>query len=316
MSSSKKIIFATYNLYQGGSKVIKNAFEKIDHPRITIYSPGYPAKKFNFIYRIFLDQIVIPIYVCLKGGSVVLFGNVPSVLYFGKQAVFFHNVNYLSDRWKFIKIRNFLEWVYFSSVVSVKKRVKFLVQTEEVRKILIRKYPKLVVNVIGSPIEINVQEKKGMVNEYGRYLYYPSSDEDYKNINLLNNVAEFLLNNFGIKIICTVTGYSNLICIGSVTYEKNLNMIEHSCAVVFPSLHESLGYPLIESSLLNKSLIAIDKPYVHSVVEGIYSFQNNEESLINAIRDALYDGFKKIPEKRIETDPEIIMESILKILEE
>lgn len=92
-------------------------------------------------------------------------------------------------------------------------------------------------------------------------------------LDLLNNVAQ--LQKKGLKII-------NL---GWLTHSEVLLKYEVSGALIFPSLRESFGLPLVEATKLNIPILASELDYVYDVCEPAETFNpNSPRSIGRAVR--------------------------------
>ena len=54
-------------------------------------------------------------------------------------------------------------------------------------------------------------------------------------------------------------------------------------ALIYPSLIESLGMPLLEITNYKKPVIAINSSYVKAAIDNFYAFEPNKESLCDSI---------------------------------
>ena len=279
-------------------------------------------KYLNFGYRLLLDQIYTPFKSVFASG-LVMFGNIPSLLYFGNQAVFIHNVNYMRPEWKFKSLRNFLEfyYFYFSNIIfSFRPNHFYYVQTDYVKKEMIKMFGKINISTIGSPLDVKTFLKNFKnINSpliSGRYFIYPAYFYENKNHLLLNKVSKHVYRKFGIKIYSTSTGnLKNIYKIGSLDNSSYYNVLYYAEALIFPSLHESFGYPLVEMSLLNKPVIAIDLPHSNSLLNNFYKFKNSTSSVVQAIENYESDRLNNVMKKPlllVNVDPSLFIKSILK----
>ena len=60
----------------------------------------------------------------------------------------------------------------------------------------------------------------------------------------------------------------NIVWYGQRSIAEMINLYSNSDAILFPSLVESFGLPLIEASSLGKKIFAIDRPYSKDVLKG------------------------------------------------
>ncbi len=86
-------------------------------------------------------------------------------------------------------------------------------------------------------------------------------------------------------------GYEAIINIGRVSKNEMLKYFRNSRALVFPSIEESLGLPLIEAALLGVPIIASDLPYVYSVIENPIVFDPKDSEEIADKLEFFLDGY-------------------------
>ncbi|MCC5865183.1 MAG: glycosyltransferase [Wenzhouxiangella sp.] len=67
-------------------------------------------------------------------------------------------------------------------------------------------------------------------------------------------------------------GYEAIINAGRISRACTLALLARSRALVFPSLKESLGLPLVEAAELGKPVLVSDLPYAHAVLDGARTF--------------------------------------------
>lgn len=325
---SATICLATYNLYIGGSLVISDAISDLidKDEKFFRFNPVYPSKFFNFIWRIFLDQIIVPL-LSLKANKLVMFGNVPSIFFVGDQKVFFHNPNYLRKDWRYQSIRNYLEYLYFyfcNKVCLKFRRIEYFVQIQEIKENLNKFLGPVPIKVIGSPLKKKIPNKKLKSSDdvvtkcvmSGKFFFFPAYFYENKNHILLSKTAKKIKDIYDINIVCSNTnGLKNLIEIKAKNKNELYYCIKKSIGVIFPSLHETFGYPLIEAAKMNKPILAINKKYTHNVIKNFYFFDNSQKSLLKTIQKFKIDQSKNkilIPKLNVQTSPNIFIKNLIK----
>lgn len=308
------ILISTFNLYKGGSLRIYEELEELIKKDGDVYSftfesndgddtafkIKYPAERFNSIYRIFIEQILLPYKAYRKRcKKIVLMGNVPCLFWFRNQTVFFHNNLYIDE--KYISIKNVFEKLYFKVLMNIKKP-KILVQTEEVKKNILRVFPDFVVEVVGHPMRFVGRSINRNLQGKLR-LFYPANDYPHKNHNFIfKNLRR--IRETGISLLLTIPRPGGVLSgdddfieyLDSIDYESVKNYYGHCSGLIFLSNSESLGLPLLEACINSIPIIAPKLNYVDGVVKNIYQFNHNDiDSLINTINELIID----IEEKRI-----------------
>lgn len=300
------ILISTFNLYKGGSLRIYEEIEDLIKKDEDVYNftfqsvdrndralqIKYPAAICNLMYRIFVDQILIPYEAYKKRcKKIVLMGNVPCLFWFRDQTIFFHNNLYIDK--KYISIKNKFEKVYFKTLIKL-KRPKILVQTEDAKKNILEFFPNSTVKVIGHPINF-VERSIDRGNQSVLTLFYPASNYPHKN-------HEFIFKNLrriretGISLLLTIkkpegipSGGDDFIqYLDEIDYDNVKNYYSNCSGLIFLSNGESLGLPLLEACVYSIPIIAPKLKYVDSAVRNVYQFdQDNINSLIGSINELI-----------------------------
>lgn len=141
-----------------------------------------------------------------------------------------------------------------------------------------------------------------------KYLFFVGTKEKRKGIFVIAHAAE-LLSFLSIKIVVAgrdgegiddfrkqIKGSKNTIELSYLTDEEKNLLLSNASALLFPSLAEGFGIPLIEAASMKKPVIASDLPIFMEVLDGNYfSFRSGDPV-------ALSETIKKF----FETDKEII----------
>ncbi len=213
--------------------------------------------------------------------SVFCFGNVPPpVKIKPKTFIYFHNEILLNSKdlgfsiiekllfrlkWIYIKSRNF-NYIWF-------------VQTEHM-KILLKKKLKVNSNaILKSPI---FNSKKGSVVSKNKNCFiYPTSNQPHKNnkrlieafVKAASRTEEFFTLSLTIdKIKLTLPKNLKINFLGFIGQDQLSDIYDKSQFLIFPSLKESFGLPLIEGIQANCNVIASDLNYVNELVNPSYRF--------------------------------------------
>ena len=231
--------------------------------------------------------------------NALYFGNLPPLVRSKNSMVYFHNsyltVNLL-ELWK-VSFTFFLK--YTLQQVYVKHFIKNVdcvaVQTSNIKNKFIAKYNN--VNVVLLPFFQNCKQK----NTEKRFDFcYISLAHPHKNHKLLFDALEILSNrDIAISLVVTVEpdkvqllkqidtinkiGVCKVENIGIVKKEKVCEIYSKSRCLIFPSLKESFGLPLIEAVHMDLDVISIDLDYVYDVIYPSLVFQNMAEDLAEQI---------------------------------
>jgi len=114
--------------------------------------------------------------------------------------------------------------------------------------------------------------------------FYPASYYQHKNHKKLIEAFNMLFQytNLSCKLILTLEIYElkkiikinqpHFICLGKLDYENIIRIYDYIDYLVYPSLYESYGLPLIEASTKNVKIIASDLDYVYEVCKPFLTF--------------------------------------------
>ena len=301
-------------------KLAKNHFERIDK----IFFPD--TKAFNFIHdikniNIILYKRYLPNSISrfleiffwnttISSQPTLILGDVPYRL-LSMQIIFLHSTLIIED----FAEHNFYEKTKFKILrlmfsKNSSKISAVIVQTEIMKDLLIKKYPRFgskVFVVHLPPPEIFIPYKNARKNKKraeafsSLSLFYPSSFYSHKNHIFLSSLSP----NFSSinELILTIDQTSNPVphakcvkCIGAINSKDTLAYYLETDALVFFSLTESLGLPLLEAMWIGLPIIAPDLPYARYLCgdEAIY-FDPNEfktfEEAVNLLIKKLNSGW-------------------------
>lgn len=290
------ILISAFNLYKGGSLRLHNEITDYFDESIQIvsfrgahskdssriHSVFYPVHYMNFVYRLLIEQFyILYLAIKLRAEKIIMMGNLPCVFWFGKQCIYFHNVDYLVKRDRSIK--ELLERWFFLFSVRWKRPIIFC-QTVAVKDYLEATFGRNVTDVRVIPVPASklkstcekiLSDSKSMSD----YYIYPTHDYKHKNIDMLYNIS-VRKRDCHINVTINNEEYGDVehvSQIGSQPHESLLSQIAASKGMLFLSDYESLGYPLIECALLKVPLIALDRSYVHACVDTPYLVNNLDE---------------------------------------
>jgi glycosyltransferase involved in cell wall biosynthesis len=288
----------------------------------------YPIRFLNWLYRLLIENVVATGYgYALNANRLVMMGNFPSLFWFRNQIVFFHNTLYLEDNKKSDSLKIRLEKKLFKIAIKFKKPTIY-VQTAYVES-LVRAYFKeeCVIKVVGSPIaktELELSQNRKLSENQTLNFIYPAFYYPHKNHHILLR-NEKLLEELNCKIFLTIKKedvapeFSDLTRVkyfGTMEKRELLNLYANSDALIFPSLNESFGLPLLEAGILKLPIIAPDLRYVHSVVSNFYSYQANSDILFcNAVRECVLDIRNRCAKKAnplVNTDVVVFIDDLIK----
>lgn len=257
-----------------------------------------------FRYRRRLPNAVSRILECMMfssrlghGRSVLTLGDLP-IRVARKQVVFVQNSFILGgssgasllSRLKGAAIRA----VFKANLKSVNA---IIVQTEAMRSQLAEAYPALHgrIHIVAQPAPqwlLDLTDRPSRPTEERIRLFYPAAGYPHKNHALLRDFARVAESHNPVESISltieagAADSQSGLLRhLGSLTPTEMIEQYSRCDALVFPSLDESYGLPLVEAMFLGLPVIAADLPYAHALCGdgAIYFNQNSVASLTAAI---------------------------------
>lgn len=269
----------------------------------------FPQIKKSYFHRAFFDLFktkeLISKYSIDKIISLQSIGvfnkKLPQTLYI-QQALPFANKKYgISEDFKYWFYQN----IYFAIMKrSIKYVDQIIVQTQWMKRAIIKE------------TEFNsdgiIVETPKIENKYDSYFdnsswnnkfFYPTSYEEYKNYEVIFKAVENIGNKLNdYKIVLTLNKedlnneclqiynrYShNFELIGYIN-EEQLHKHYVSSILIFPSIVESLGLPILEAMSVKTTIIASDVAYARELLENydnkIYFDNNDYKQLSNIIMD-------------------------------
>lgn len=261
-----------------------------------------------FRYKRMLPNAVSRVLECMifssklgRGRSVLTLGDLP-IRVVRRQVVFVQNSFVLRgssgasilSRAKATAIRSVFK-------ANLKSADAIIVQTEAMRSQLTWTYPELAgrIHIVAQPapqwLLDAVDRPARPVSERLR-LFYPAAGYPHKNHALLRDFARATERDGPVESISlTIEAEPNdenpglLRCLGPLTPAEMIEQYSRCDAVVFPSLDESYGLPLVEAMFLGLPVIAADLPYAHALCGdgAIYFDQNSVASLTAAIGELI-----------------------------
>lgn len=215
----------------------------------------------------------------------------------------------------------FTNWLKYSLIFKYilrrqrRKVTGAIVQTAWMKRALIDKFGyNCPIEIIRPPVTDilnNDQPLPKSIERLFKYdgikLCYPTNTDKYKNnerlCQAINHYNEKTLKK--VTLYLTIDGKSSeyIKFLGKVPYESIYTLYKNIDAVIFPSLTETLGLPLLEAQLNSIPVIASDLPYAREMCGDncIYFDPRNAKSIAEGIKSYVNRGrtyrFEKIPTK-------------------
>ncbi len=184
----------------------------------------------------------------------------------------------------------------------------FIVQTEAMKAALVETYPEIIgrVHVIAQPAPkwlLESQLKRTQRNSRtvtGLRLFYPAAVYPHKNHRLLSAIQADQVSTWPIfEVLLTIPENLNpnsalacLKCVDRLTPDKVIKAYEAADALLFLSLAESFGFPLIEAMWIGLPIICPDRPYARALC-GDQAIYFDPESVVS-LQEAVIDLNKRL----------------------
>jgi glycosyltransferase involved in cell wall biosynthesis len=267
----------------------------------------------------------------------IVFGDIPLRIS-SKQVIFLHSTLVVEDliehnlwqRYKYFLLRKLFEF-------NLSRVTAIIVQTEIMKALLINRYPHLIrmVYVLKQPPPKiffpfkNAKKKPTIGQSYDSVkLFYPSAFYAHKNHAFLSElnpnfhaIKQLILT---IPLDCNPVPHVDFIkCVGEINLKKTLAYYLKADALVFFSLTESYGLPLVEAMWLGLPIICPDLPYakflcgnqaIYFSINTIGSFEKSVELLIKKLNSGWYPDWSAQLEQ-IPSDWDYVANKIVDILE-
>lgn len=231
----------------------------------------------------------------------LFFGNLPPMFFFGvkqRSAVilFFHNVILLDRFSNFsfcfsVKVKQQIErWWLKLTIHSISQ---VIVQSESVKSLFIAQFPNKSVVVLPfaslSKEPLNISQKSALEKKYD-FIYVASSDPHKNHTNLLRAWLLLAKSGLRLRLVLTVSFFSDeqqqiinqildfggeVFNFSNLTHQEVMSYYSKSKALIFPSLVESFGLPLLEAQSLGLPILASELDYVRDIVSPEQTFDPN-----------------------------------------
>jgi glycosyltransferase involved in cell wall biosynthesis len=252
-----------------------------------------------------------------KRCNVLFFCSYPALATHRNSIVYYHS-SFFFNPVKTIKNKNLsfkvkLSRILIHWVIKLfhKKVDVFFCQTLQMKRELIQNFKNM--NVECKPFfnDFDLLEKKNNVKNKKYDFFYPATADAHKNyfklfdaiiilgklkkvtlvVTIANDKSSFV---HRINEVNIILGYEAIINIGRVPKYKVIEYYNKVKAMVFPSLEESLGLPLIEASTLKLPILGSDLPYLYNVINNPIVFNpsdpNDMAKKMNAFLEGKYEN--------------------------
>ena len=233
--------------------------------------------------------------------TVLCFGNLPpNIRLKAKVYTYFHQLLFLKLAGDLSVKQRVLYWLKTKILNRLKKNTDYwLVQTDLVQKQFSKKYKEPLENILLFPFYEELPSTQSFIRLPKTYVYVSNATPHKNHKLLIEAFDEFYSKNKVGKLFLTVSeDFSDvfnlilekqklkipIINLGYVGRDELSQIYQQSEYMIFPSLTESFGLPLIESISKGCKVIASDLPYTEAVCEPSIKFNPmDKQSIINAL---------------------------------
>ncbi len=254
-----------------------------------------------------------------KRHNVIFFCSYPPLIKHSKSIVYFHSsfftnpITFLFDNKILFNSRLRRFFIYLIIKFFHQNVDSFYCQTKQIEADLKSNFKNIKVKKMpfyNDTDLIGLNHKVVEIFEYD--FFYPATPDIHKNYFRLFEAVRMLGKEKEIKVCVTIDKksieyvekikeinedlkYEAIVNVGRVSKADVLNFYMKSKAMVFPSLEESLGLPLIEAAYISCPIIGSDLPYIYDVVENPIVFNPlNIKDIADKMNDFLESQFGKI----------------------
>lgn len=242
--------------------------------------------------RILKAKGILPnIIFSLQNTAVVYDKHIPQLIYYHQSLPFFkyhYNLFSKTGRTYFFYHYLYPNYVRFLS----HKKVRYVVQTDYIKNCFLERFTHVNEHNIYSffPDVERIDEKAVPDFEFEEdtfNFFYPASGNEYKehvtlvySLHELNRLHPDLIKNIRVHFTLDEISNSPLVSFienfnlrqqfvfhGNIEHDALLSMMKSSNGLLFPSVIETIGLPMLEAAALGIPVVANDLPFVHSVID-------------------------------------------------
>ena len=262
--------------------------------------------------------------------SIFCLANVPPPFHQkSKTLIFFHNeliLNPFNSEISFFEKSIFILKKLYINFLN-KKDYEWVVQTSHIQYKLSNGLGIPRKEVMIAPIFGDFEYKNKCIKE--NYFIYPTSNEKHKNNLRLIKAFIMAAKQVSIPIYLEITLTKNelkkivrtaippnlkILGLGTLSHHELILRISRSQFLIFPSLVESFGLPLIEAIQNGCKVLASDLDYVNEIIEPSLVFDPYKvKSISAAIKKALLDNSLKKSKLKVSNKLDMIINQLIKV---
>jgi len=223
--------------------------------------------------------------------NVFFFCSYPPMIKNKNSLVYYHS-SFFANPFKFLKDKKLSNKIKFTRIVVYyliklfhKNVDYFYCQTDEIEKELKLRFRNIRVKKMPFYNDAELSPlNHTSVETFTFDFFYPATPDVHKNFLKLFEAVQIVGQQRKVILCVTINQksiqyaneikkvneflkYGAIVNVGRVEKKKVLELFMHSKALIFPSLEESLGLPLIEAAFISCPIIGSNLPFIYDVVE-------------------------------------------------
>jgi len=271
------------------------------------------------------------------GVPIIVFGDIPLRILNSNQIVFLHS-SLIVTPWIKNKRLSTLKYIISRIIFRINiSYVKYIVvQTPVMEEKLLSIFPSLKdkIYIIPQPVPAWVKKDKNKKNQRmytsdsKLSLIYPAANYPHKNHKILNKIEDDGIGWPISKLILTINKNINpapnikwIDCLEELSHDVLLQKYLDSDALLFLSLEESFGFPLIEAMHMDLPIICPDLPFAKIICDDQAIYFNPDdinslESAVSELKEKLVNGWQPNWNKqltKIPKDWKYVADSLIKL---
>ena len=237
-------------------------------PPGTIAHPAIPTKYIGYFSGFIWEQFFLPIYMCAQKGALLLNLCNSAPLFIRPQIVTIHDLAFEEKNNWFNPV---FKWWYKFLIPKICKRAKLIITVSEFSKNkIIEKYGISESKIILAPPGIPEFKFKNDFHDYGNYILLTGANNHRKNAGSIIEKLE-MLKEKGFTLVVLggnskifrsipIQNNDSLIYLNPVSFSEYCSLVKNAKALIYPSIYEGFGIPVLESLCLGTPVIASDIP--------------------------------------------------------
>jgi len=310
------LIDATFVNSKGGITVFKKIIDSIDivhRSKFILFVDKRLVGKYSFFHEFeyypssgFFYRILLFQKIKNRVSTILSLGNVP-LIFTNKSYQITYIMQLLLFKRDNINLRDKLTWFIKSIIIKLLfyfSNSDAAVQTQTIKDLISKKFNLINEKILLFPVFEELSKTKNIIN-YNKF-FYPSSGEEYKNVDFLIDVfLEYIKVYKGSTLYLTISkkykmlyhklkslNSNNIINLEEIKHSEVLKIINENVIIIHPSSVESFGLVLLESSYSGNLIIAPNIKYVYDVCKPSITFKEND-------KDDLLEKLNLLKEKKL-----------------